>query len=68
MRDRLTDLQADAPAETTVNDKSIKKSNKKDKQEEVTNNDMSVFFEELAGVKDQIQMIKGNVEEVYFAY
>lgn len=65
MRDRLTDLQASAAEAPATKEEKKKKEKKKEKSEAVeVNNDMNLFFEELAQVKDQIQVIKGSVDEV----
>jgi hypothetical protein len=66
MRDRLTDLQAnqEPAAEPTKKEKPKKVNKQKSDVAELINVDMNVFFEELATLKDQIQGIKGSVDEV----
>ncbi|KAI8928566.1 t-SNARE [Entophlyctis helioformis] len=69
MRDRLQDLQSDAPPEPEPDKKEKpKKQPKVDKKakdaEAESSAAMQGFFDELAQIKDQIAMARGNVDEI----
>lgn len=62
MNDLQTSAQ-DSEPEPAKKEK-LKKPRQKSEPEEPVNNDMNTFFEELAQLKNQIQAIKGSVDEV----
>ncbi|KAI8915552.1 t-SNARE [Gorgonomyces haynaldii] len=59
MRDRFNDLQQDQPKEEEKKPKRDKKKN-----EAQTGEEMNTFFEELAGLREQIAQVKTGVEDI----
>eukprot|EP00842_Homolaphlyctis_polyrhiza_P000681 jgi/Hompol1/1613/HPOL_005661-RA len=67
MRDRLQGIQTDAPAPETPPSEKKEKARKPKKSAEPDDNGsaaMQAFFEELAQIKDQIAMVRGNIDEI----